>query len=115
MSQISSASQIPYNTNFAIDSTPAASSLVVSFSDTDKDAKDTLHNQIQEVIKQFDNDFISFASVQELVALATIQDYETFLGIVSLMLKVLQDSLIQLNIVLQGLAVTLNSLRSEID
>ncbi|KAF9347820.1 hypothetical protein BGX26_000737, partial [Mortierella sp. AD094] len=114
ISQTSSASQISEDINCNVDDAPNTSYLVASFNNGDSETSDILRSQIQEVIKQFDNSSISFASVQELVVLATIPDKEIFLDILNRMLKVLRDSPIQPSLVLQGLAV-MNSLPEEID
>ncbi|KAF9351443.1 hypothetical protein BGX26_010560 [Mortierella sp. AD094] len=114
-SQTPSTPQISENIACNIDNAPDTSSLVLSFSNANKDTRDALRSRIQEVIKQFDNSSISFASVQELVVIATIPDKEILLDIINRMLKVLRESPIQPSVVLQGLAVVLNSLPEEID
>ncbi|KAF9354225.1 hypothetical protein BGX26_007949 [Mortierella sp. AD094] len=90
-------------------------SLVTSYAEADGASKMELRNQIKLVIMQFDKNFISLDTVQELVILATIPDREIFIGIANQMLKVLRDSPILSCAVLQGLAVILNSCPEQID
>ncbi|KAF9105236.1 hypothetical protein BGX27_009714 [Mortierella sp. AM989] len=100
---------------FAESDAPTTSDLVASFNNADAITKVTICKEIQEVIKEFDTKSFSFESVQELVVLATIPDRSIFQGIISRMLNALQDSPLLPTVILQGLAVMLNSRPKEID
>ncbi|KAF9401519.1 hypothetical protein BGX21_001420 [Mortierella sp. AD011] len=108
-------SQIFDNTNCAVGEPLTTISLVTSYVKAESTSKIELHNQIKPVIMQFEKNFISLDTVQELVILATIPDKEIFIGIANQMLKVLRDSPILSCEVLQGLAVILNACPEQID
>ncbi|KAF9354224.1 hypothetical protein BGX26_007948, partial [Mortierella sp. AD094] len=114
-SEKSPVSQIFGNVDCAIGEPLTTISLVTSYAKAESTSKIDILNQIKPVIMQFDKNFISLDTVQELVILATIPDREIFIGIANQMLKVLRDSPILSCGVLQGLAVILNSCPEQID
>ncbi|KAG0005216.1 hypothetical protein BGZ79_006136, partial [Entomortierella chlamydospora] len=107
--------QIFGNADCAVGEPLTTISLVTSYVKAESPSKVELRNQIKPVIMQFDKNFISLDTVQELVILATIPDREIFIGIANQMLKVLRDSPILSCEVLQGLAVILNACPEQID
>ncbi|KAF9101881.1 hypothetical protein BGX27_011288 [Mortierella sp. AM989] len=90
-------------------------SIVTSYIGADAESKSILRNQINEIIKQFDGSFICLEAVQELVILAKIPDTAIFLHIITQMLKVLNEKPLLASIVLQGMAVAINSCPEEIN
>ncbi|KAF9345450.1 hypothetical protein BGX26_003109, partial [Mortierella sp. AD094] len=113
--QTSPATHILDDSDSIVDCAPSTSSLVASFIRADITTKTVIRSHIQQVIKQFDNNSISGESIQELVVLSTIPDQEIFLNIINQLFTTLRDAPIIPNIVLQGLAVILNTFPEEID
>ncbi|KAF9172304.1 hypothetical protein BGX21_008884 [Mortierella sp. AD011] len=70
---------------------------------------------IRDVITQFSNNSVSFETVQELVVVATIPDKDIYMSLINRMINVLKDSPISYGVLLQGLAVMLNSCPDEVD
>ncbi|KAF9110285.1 hypothetical protein BGX27_006564, partial [Mortierella sp. AM989] len=94
---------------------PDTNSVVSCYIGADEDTKLTLRNQINEIINQFDNNFICMDAVRELVVLAMIPDRAVFSHIITQMLKVIKEKPLFASIVLQGMAVAINSCPDEID
>ncbi|KAF9345483.1 hypothetical protein BGX26_003073, partial [Mortierella sp. AD094] len=117
--QTPSLSQVTEKMDYTMDKPQTTRYLVNLFihadSNADINTKIAIRSRIQQVIKRFDMSNISFDTVQELVVLAAIPDRDIFLNIINQMLKVLCESPILLSIVLQGLAVILNSCPEQID
>ncbi|KAF9345363.1 hypothetical protein BGX26_003227 [Mortierella sp. AD094] len=87
--------------------------LVASFRTVDSAKQADIVRQIRDVVVQFEGTPISFDTVQELVVVATTPSECIFLQVINQMLKVLRDSPILYGVLLQGLAVVLNSCPDE--
>ncbi|KAF9159690.1 hypothetical protein BGX20_002833, partial [Mortierella sp. AD010] len=105
----------PPETACTFDKAQDTNSVVISYINGNEGIKSVLRTQINEIINQFDDSFISFEAVQELVVLAKIPDRLIFLHIITQMLKVLKEKPLLASIVLQGMAVTINFCPEEVN
>ncbi|KAG0008246.1 hypothetical protein BGZ80_003657, partial [Entomortierella chlamydospora] len=105
----------PRGTVCTFDNAQDINSVVTSYINGNEKTKSVLRNQINEIISQFDNSFISLEAVQELVILAKIPDRLIFLHVITQMLKVLKEKPLLASIVLQGMAVAINFCPEEIN
>ncbi|KAI8602677.1 hypothetical protein EDD21DRAFT_352528 [Dissophora ornata] len=81
----------------------------------DDKAREIIDSKAYDIIKQFGESRVTFDTIQELVALADIQDRGIFLHITTKILHVLRDMPLLTSIALQGLAVIMDSFPDEID
>ncbi|KAF9113375.1 hypothetical protein BGX27_001703 [Mortierella sp. AM989] len=114
VSQLPHTSQISHRMAGTAAEVPTTGSLVTSFNTEGiTDTGKTIRNA-KKTIEQFSKDSISLESVLELAVLATIPDRDIFLNIINQMLTALKAPLLPA-IVLQGLAVMLNSCPEQVD
>ncbi|KAI8602510.1 hypothetical protein EDD21DRAFT_352680 [Dissophora ornata] len=90
-------------------------SMTAAYKIADDEEREIIDNKAYDIIKQFGESPVTFDTMQELVALADIQDRDIFLHITTKILNVLRDMPLLTNIALQGLAVILDSFLDEID
>ncbi|KAF9344739.1 hypothetical protein BGX26_003971, partial [Mortierella sp. AD094] len=90
-------------------------SVITTYIAADPETKSILRNRINDIIIQSDKSFISLEVVQELVILANIPDRAVFLHVITQMLKVLKEKPLLASIVVQGMAVAINSFPKEIN
>ncbi|KAG0019347.1 hypothetical protein BGZ80_005966, partial [Entomortierella chlamydospora] len=118
----------PYDAIQATPSTPNATNadstssrpsntkdLVALFETADTEKRVEISCLIKKVIAQFDDSSVSFETVQELAVVATIPDKEIFTFLINQMIKALKDLPVLNGLLLQGLAVMLNSCPEDID
>ncbi|KAF9398962.1 hypothetical protein BGX21_007011, partial [Mortierella sp. AD011] len=89
-------------------------SFVVSYIAADLETRKDLRNRIGNIINESDKSFVSLEMVQELVVIAKIPDRIVFLHVLTQMLKVLKEKPLVASIVVQGMAVAINSCPKEI-
>ncbi|KAF9272713.1 hypothetical protein BGZ68_002151, partial [Mortierella alpina] len=90
-------------------------SLTAAYKTADERARGIVKQKIFDIIDEFRPKGVTFDTVQELVVLAGIQDRDVFLHIVTKILDVLRNMPLLSSIVLQGLAVILDSFADDTD
>ncbi|KAF9108901.1 hypothetical protein BGX27_008187, partial [Mortierella sp. AM989] len=102
-------------TVYTFHETKNTNSIITSYIAADPETKSDLRDRINDIIMLFDKSFISLEVVQELVILAKIPDRSVFLHVITQMLKVLKEKPLLASIVVQGMAVAINSCPKEIN
>ncbi|KAI8594933.1 hypothetical protein EDD21DRAFT_449017, partial [Dissophora ornata] len=90
-------------------------SLAAAYKIADSKTKEIIDNKVYDIIKEFGESRVTFDTMQELVALADIQDRDIFLHVTTKILDVLRNMPLLTSIALQGLAVILDSFPDTID
>ncbi|KAF9998271.1 hypothetical protein BGZ79_008034, partial [Entomortierella chlamydospora] len=112
---MSQATDMPKGLVCPFDDAKDTNDVVVSFIEADDETKNTLRDQIYDIIAQFKDTLATSKTVQELVTLARIPDRDIFVQTIEKLLKITKESSLVPIIVLQGLAVAINSCPDGID
>ncbi|KAF9434375.1 hypothetical protein BGZ76_008116 [Entomortierella beljakovae] len=111
-----SASLSQESTNYTIHDAPSTLALANMFKIANEEEEmRSINMMIHNIIQQFDENFSSKESIQELAVLAAIPDQRIFIAIITQLLKVEKASPTFPELTIHGLAVILTSAPKEID
>ncbi|KAF9272497.1 hypothetical protein BGZ68_002355, partial [Mortierella alpina] len=100
---------------FEFDSVTDVRFLTAAYKTVDVGAREIIKRKLYDIIKEFKQGPKTFDTVQELVVLAAFPDRDIFVHIIESILSVLRETSLHSYVVLQGLAVILDTIPGDTD